>query len=224
MDENKPTVKKITPKKHIIPDKDKKKEMKSDQKEGKENTIENTSDKIMKIPTPKTDITESKPVENVQEKKEESSDQSKRTKRHSFINDFAALEKTYRMLGIQKDNFQMEEEEKPMKKKNASEGKAKKKNKTKSKVSETVAPTQKKEENILPDEPIKPKLDAIDKEMNELKRNYFQEMINEKKGIVQPSLNGPKLRKKTNLVSNFEEKTRETNKRSSLIREDVKVN
>ena len=154
----------------------------------------------------------------------------KKAKRQSFISDFAALEKTYRMLGIHKEPELSDEgagSPKPVKKRHASEGKAKKKVKSKSKtdVNKALNPAvvggssdPAKDDDInLPD------LSAIDKGTSEAKRNYFQEMINEKKAGTQQELSGPKMRRKTNLISSFEEKTKEINKRNSLVKEDIRV-
>ena len=251
MQENKPaeTPKKPTPKKHIIPDKADQTskqikmavvETKADRIDaaGKENQIvaNSVDSKSTKSPTLKASSTKNNNNNNTTNDNPKNVEVTDITpgklkpKRHSFINDFAALEKTYRMLGIQRESTCLEEdeEEKPAKKRHASEGKAKKKTKAKAKFVEAPPPVQqkKKEDKVKQVEAIaKPKLDAMDKGMNEQKRNFFQDIINEKKGLVQKevALSGPKMRKKTNLVSNFEEKTKETNKRSSLVRDDVKV-
>merc|ERR1712198_677113 len=62
--------------------------------------------------------------------KPESEKESKSgNKRQSFISDFAALEKTYKILGLPKDPPKVEDTKAPVKKRHNSEGKIK--NKTK---------------------------------------------------------------------------------------------
>ena len=169
---------------------------------------------------------ESEPSEKAGKQDTKENDAPKNTKRKSFINDFAALEKTYKMLGIHKEPVLSDEETKPEKKRHASEGKAKKKTKAKAKAEPKKAQaTDKSTTKQEKDEPtiVIPKLDSGS---NIAKRNMFQELINEKKStaVPDPVLNKPKMRRKTNLVANFEEKTRETTKRDSLVKEDIKVN
>merc|ERR1712013_899256 len=71
------------------------------------------------------------------------------------------------------------------------------------------------------------KIDALDKGKASAKRNFFQDLINEKKGIVkkEPELLKPQLRKRGSLVSAFEQTPAEDKdaKRKSMIKEDVRV-
>ena len=224
------------PKKHIITDKNKvknakeepllKMEKKDEMK--KVDPIESLIANVKEINETLISVevkNDKEPTQRIQTDEKKDDEAPKKTKRQSFINDFAALEKTYRMLGIYKEPVLSDEETKSEKKRHASEGKTKKKNKTKSKAENKKTTvdqksTLKKDE----DEPAIsiPKFDAG---QNIAKRNFFQEMINEKKvgANPEPVLSGPKMRRKTNLVANFEEKTRETAKRDSLIKEDIKV-
>lgn len=146
------------------------------------------------------------------------------SKRQSFITDFAALEKTYRILGLSREPVIVEDHHPVVKKRHSSEGKIKNKNKV-TKGEEANVPTAQKAEKI---EKQKVKIEILEKGISEAKKNFFQELINDKKGISEkePSLNGPKLRKKTTIASAFEEKNKdgsETMKRNSSIREDVRV-
>ena len=223
--EQKPVLKKLVPKKHIITDNNKtcKESVTVTDQEAPANiTVKQDTNKTeSKVTEEKVKSDNNVKDEPDRKEEQERKDEVKKIKRQSFINDFAALEKTYRMLGIHKEPV-FEEEIKPDKKRHASEGKAKKKSKSKS----TTDMKRKEEEVSVKVEVSKIKLDILDKGQSEAKRNFFQELINEKKGLVpkETVLNGPKLRTKTTLVSAFEEKTRETTKRNSLIKEDVKVN
>merc|ERR1712083_371869 len=150
-------------------------------------------------------------------------------KRQSFISDFAALEKTYKILGISKGPDQSgAEENKKMttKKRHNSEGKIKNKDKVKAKrksmVSSEVESNDPKEEP-----PNEPKVDKIPKIQNEAKKNFFQEQINRNKGLVkdEKELLGPRVRKKGSLVNAFEQNLTESDKmkRQSQINDEVKV-
>ena len=150
-------------------------------------------------------------------------------KRQSFISDFAALEKTYKILGISKgpDQSGAEENKKATaKKRHNSEGKIKNKDKVKAKrksmVSSEVESNDPKEEP-----PNEPKVDKILKIQNEAKKNFFQEQINRNKGLVkdEKELLGPRVRKKGSLVNAFEQNLTESDKmkRQSQINDEVKV-
>lgn len=217
--EQKPISKKIVPKKHIITDNDK--TVKENELVNDEEVAMKEITKLEKNKADATNVEEQNKPEVIAVDESTQKDDGKNNKRQSFINDFAALEKTYRMLGIHKESVKLDEEIKPEKKRHASEGKAKKKSKSKS-----TSDMKKNEEDLaVKVEVNKIKIDALDKGQSEAKRNFFQDLINEKKGLVSKDvvLNGPKLRKKTDLVSAFEQKTRESTKRNSLIKEDVKV-
>ena len=95
----------------------------------------------------------------------------KANKRQSFISDFAALEKTYKILGlsIPTEQAARSEEPKQVKKRHNSEGKVKNKDKNKVKRKSVVQPT----EQNKPEDPVSPpaqqqpeietKLNALDK-------------------------------------------------------------
>merc|ERR1712200_1855 len=119
-------------------------------------------------------------------KKQEQDDMQgvKKPKRQSVINDFTALEKTCQILGLSRTPVYIpEEEENPIKKKrHSSEGK-KQKNKTKNKKKELQNDDEKsktKKEVIA----MQPALGIVEKKENEAKRNFFQDIINQKKGLV----------------------------------------
>merc|ERR1712192_39935 len=150
-------------------------------------------------------------------------------KRQSFISDFAALEKTYKILGIsQGPDPSVAEESKKVatKKRHNSEGKIKNKDKVKAKrksmVSSEVESNEPKEEP-----PSEPKVDKVAKIQNEAKKNFFQEQINRNKGLIkdEKELLGPRVRKKGSLVNAFEQNMTESDKlkRQSQINDDVRV-
>ena len=95
----------------------------------------------------------------------------KANKRQSFISDFAALEKTYKILGlsIPSEQAARQEEPKQVKKRHNSEGKVKNKDKNKVKRKSVVQPTEpNKAENPVSPPPqqqpeIETKLNALDK-------------------------------------------------------------
>ena len=231
--ESEQTFKKAVPKKHIIADKEAK-------EDHKENKVSKKEFEVVQVPEKVPDAVDIL-VANVREINETlvtpavktesqktDNEPAKKVKRQSFINDFAALEKTYRMLGIYKDPVITDDEIIPEKKRHASEGREKKKTKTKTKMYQITKDSKAEgTQDIKPSvESVKPKLANLDTGISVEKRNFFQEMINEKKGIVnkEVALNGPKLRKKTDLVSTFEERrSMESAKRHSLVKEEVKV-
>merc|ERR1711973_837691 len=99
------------------------------------------------------------------------------------------------------------------------EGKAKKK--TKAKAPAPLEPKENKEESKVQN---KPKIDAIDKGLNEAKKNFFQQKINESRNSkTEENIVGPKMRKKNDLISAFEDKTKENAKRNSLVKEEIRV-
>ena len=72
-----------------------------------------------------------------------------------------------------------------------------------------------------------PQISIVDRIQNENKKNFFQEMINQKKGLVkeEPVLLRAQKRKKTSIASAFEEKTtNEESKRNSIAKDELKVN
>ncbi len=163
-----------------------------------------------------TDTVPPTKIENItinEEKKEE----KPKTKRSSVISDFSALEKTCRLLGLTKESSYIPEDiEIIEKKRHSSEGK-KKKNKKKALAKAEVIPKE--------EEKSKPKIDVVDKGLNEQKRNFFQELINQKKGLVkdEPTPLRSQKKRKTDLVAAFEEKASGEKKRNSMIKDDVKV-
>merc|ERR1712198_822388 len=133
--------------------------------------------------------------------KPESEKESKSgNKRQSFISDFAALEKTYKILGLSKDPPKEEDTKAPVKKRHNSEGKTKNR---KSTVLSDAEPLNTKEDSP----PKEVKIDALDKGRAIAKRSFFQDLINEKKGVVKKDseLLGPQLRKKGSLTNAFEQ-------------------
>ena len=116
----------------------------------------------------------------------ENAPEPKLPKRQSFISDFAALDKTYKILGLSKDPPKREEAKAPVKKRHNSEGKVKNKDKTKAKdnrksaVLSDIEPLDIKESPLLNEV----KIDALDRGRAIAKRSFFQDLINEKKGIV----------------------------------------
>lgn len=148
----------------------------------------------------------------------------KANKRQSFITDFAALEKTYRILGISREPAATSESNPTVKKRHCSEGKVKNKDKGKKPEKGEVSKTQQLEKNDKP----KLKVEIVEKGASEAKKNFFQELINDKKGLTskEPIIIGPKMRKKTTIASAFEEKNRDSSdnlKRNSVLKEDIKV-
>ena len=105
------------------------------------------------------------------------------------------------------------------KKRHGSEGKQKKSKKKASKKDTSVSVKQEEEK-------IKPQISIVDRIENEAKKNFFQEMINQKKGLVkeEPVLLRAQKRKKTSIATAFEEKTtNEDSKRNSIVKEELKV-
>ena len=154
--------------------------------------------------------------------------EQKGSKRQSFISDFAALEKTYKILGMSGPKEQavtVDEEPKVVKKRHNSEGRVKNKDKAKRK-SAVINSTEKKQEEPVKKDPepiILPDLN-LNKASN--KKNFFQSLINDKKGLVkkEPELIGPQVRKRTSLTTSFaSNKEDEDSKRKSLLRDDIKV-
>jgi len=159
-----------------------------------------------------------KPVdENMQE--------AKIPKRQSFISDFAALEKTYKILGLSKDPPKSEATAVSVKKRHNSEGKVKNKDKVKAKRKSAILSDV--ETNDTKEFPVQTevKIDAMDKGRAIAKRSFFQDMINEKKGIVkkEQELIGPQMRKRGSLINAFEQTPDQDKKRQSITKEEVKV-
>merc|ERR1712106_1174959 len=230
------------PKKFIIPGK-------SDEisnKAARTNEDEKSSPKILEVLETVSDIKQDKDIEikahltkdlpkeeHVQLRPEKDKPQNENTedpkiqKRQSFISDFAALEKTYKILGLSKDPPKSDEIKAPVKKRHNSEGKVKNKDKAKanrkSAVFSDAEPLEVKESPAQ----IDVKIDALDKGQAIAKRSFFQDLINEKKGFVKkkPQLLGPQIRKKGSLVNAFEQNPDEENemKRKSATREDMRV-
>jgi len=139
-------------------------------------------------------------------------------KRQSFISDFAALEKTYKILGLSKISQDINEEETgkvPVKKRHNSEGKIKNKDKAKAN----------KKPEIESDKPKEAKVDLVLKVQNQASRNYFQEKINETKGLNKDGqqLLGPRLRKKGSVANVFEQNSTDKAKRESQTIEEIRV-
>ena len=157
--------------------------------------------------------------------KVENDSEEKGSKRQSFISDFAALEKTYKILGMttQKDKKIEEEVTNIPKKRHNSEGKVKNKDKAKRK-SAVVNNDFIKQEPTNTEEVKVPVINALDKGRASDKKNFFQTLINEKKGLVkkEPELIGPQLRKKKSLTSSFAD-TEDDSRRQSMIKDDIKV-
>ena len=182
------------------------------------NSIESTAkeDNNESTTSQPTDTVPPTKIENItinEAKKEEKT----KPKRSSVISDFSALEKTCRLLGLTKEPAYIPEDiDIVEKKRHSSEGKQKKSKKKAAAKAEAIP----KEE-----EKAKPKIDVVDKGLNEQKRNFFQELINQKKGLVkaEPAPLRSQKKRKTDLVAAFEEKTSVENKRNSMIKEDVKV-
>merc|ERR1711874_566046 len=230
------------PKKLIIPDKNEKitnkvtntkEEEKSSVK--KSEVLESNTNKKQTKDVEIKDSSKNDPTkkENIQIKPEKESEQeenaqdSKKQKRQSFISDFAALEKTYKILGLSKEAPKSEEINVPVKKRHNSEGKVKNKDKAKanrkSAVLSDAEPLEVKESTPK----IEVKIDALDKGKAIAKRSFFQDLINEKKGLVkkEPELLRPQIRKKSKLVSAFEQNPPEEKdvKRKSITYDDVRV-
>ena len=120
-----------------------------------------------------------------------------------------------------------------MKKRHNSEGKVKNKDKNRDKVKRksVVTEPKKQEETVSPPTPPQPagemetKLNALDKGRAAERKNFFQTLINEKKGLVkqEPELQGPQIRKRTSLTQSFSKTKEDENKRKSLIKDDIKV-
>merc|ERR1712179_98279 len=139
-------------------------------------------------------------------------------KRQSFISDFAALEKTYKILGLNRESQDIKEEDTekvPTKKRHNSEGKIK--NKDKVKVN--------RKSEIEPNEPKEAKVDLILKVQNQANRSFFQEKINISKGIKKedPEMLGPRMRKKGSLANAFEQSNTDKTKRDSQTAEEIRV-
>merc|ERR1712126_507404 len=139
-------------------------------------------------------------------------------KRQSFISDFAALEKSYKILGLSKISQDINEEETgkvPVKKRHNSEGKIKNKDKAKAN----------KKPEIESDKPKEAKVDLVLKVQNQASRNYFQEKINETKGLNKDGqqLLGPRLRKKGSIAHVFEQNSTDKAKRDSQTIEEIRV-
>ena len=223
--------------KKIIVDKDKKASENSNTEsdfkvkdtldEEKQNKTKKQDDDIMHLDKSKMQQNKVKEADSENKKIEKELEQ-KGSKRQSFISDFAALEKTYKILGMSgaKEQAVTEDEEpKVVKKRHNSEGRVKNKDKAKRK-SAVINSTEKK-----PDEPVKKAPEPIilpDLKLNKAdnKKNFFQSLINEKKGLVkkEPELIGPQVRKRTSLTTSFaSNKEEEDSKRTSLLRDDVRV-
>merc|ERR1712106_1290960 len=157
----------------------------------------------------------------------ENSEDPKIQKRQSFISDFAALEKTYKILGLSKDPPKSDEIKAPVKKRHNSEGKVKNKDKAKANRKSAVFSDAEPLEVKESPPPIDVKIDALDKGQAITKRSFFQDLINEKKGFVkkEPQLLGPQIRKKGSLVNAFEQNPDEETdmKRKSATKEDMRV-
>ncbi len=182
------------------------------------NSVESTVKEDNNEPTTSqpTDTVPPTKIENVTLNEAKKEDKPK-TKRSSVISDFSALEKTCRLLGLTKEPAYIPEDiDIVEKKRHSSEGKQKKSKKK---------AAAKAEANTKEEEKAKPKIDVVDKGLNEQKRNFFQELINQKKGLVkaEPAPLRSQKKRKTDLVAAFEEKTSGENKRNSMIKEDVKV-
>merc|ERR1719468_525609 len=85
---------------------------------------------------------------------------------------------------------------------------------------------------MKPDEPVKKEPepivlpDVLNKGKAANKKNFFQSLINEKKGLVkkEPELIGPQVRKRTSLTTSFaSSKEEEDSKRKSMLRDDIRV-
>jgi len=233
------------PKKHIIPDKKedvtnkvakpteaeksnvKQNEVLEPEANHKQNNDIENKERSSTDSSKKENLIKISEKENQDENQDEPIPDSKKQKRQSFISDFAALEKTYKILGLSKDPPKSDEIKPAVKKRHNSEGKVKNKDKVKvnrkSAVFSDEEPTEVKESTPK----IEVKIDALDKGKASAKRNFFQDLINEKKGIVkkEPELLKPQLRKRGSLVSAFEQNPAEDKdaKRKSMIKEDVRV-
>ena len=164
------------------------------------------------------------PPKKIEDSKQPEMD-GKNSKRQSFISDFAALEKTYKILGmnVSKEPNKIEETT-TTKKRHNSEGKVKNKDKAKRR-SAAVNEEKKAPEPPTPEIQTEPVINALDKGRAAQKKNFFQTLINEKKGAVkkESELMGPQMRKKTNFTQSFEVGNDEDTKRKSFIKDDIKV-
>merc|ERR1712241_1225483 len=135
---------------------------------------------------------EEKKKHEIQKKEEikeeiEKPEDIKGSKRQSFISDFAALEKTYKILGmsVPKDQQPIVEESAVVKKRHNNEGRVKNKDKVKRKSAIVNPPENKPPEHNKQDdinESALNALDKLDKGRAANKKNFFQTLINEKKG------------------------------------------
>ena len=193
--------------------------------EVKDNTIK-IDEKVSTLEEKKLDkpLVEQKPEDN---------------KRQSFISDFAALEKTYKILGISKEptvNRDEEAKKATSKKRHNSEGKIKNKDKVKAANRKSAAMSEVetdesnvKKEDTTKDESTKvaPKVDLVLKVQNQANRNFFQDRINEKKGlkISEPEPLRSRIRKKGSLTNAFEQNSVEEDKlrRQSQVVDDFRV-
>ena len=232
-----PLVKKA-PKKMIIPDKSGKEENDKKEEKNKTSSLNNVPTETKKEEAAKNSEPDKIDTKDNHEKPTiEGNDgkDDKANKRQSFISDFAALEKTYKILGlsIPKEQTATLEEPKQVKKRHNSEGKVKNKDKNRDKVKRKSVVTEPKkpdESPISPPTPPQPveieaKLNALDKGRAAERKNFFQTLINEKKGLVkqEPELQGPQMRKRTSLTQSFSKTNEEENKRKSLIKDEIKV-
>ena len=169
-----PVVKKA-PKKIIIPDKSDKcpaeKPANNDKVEKANKAIINETKKEEVSKTAELDRKDSKDNDKPSNEGNDGKDE-KANKRQSFISDFAALEKTYKILGlsIPAEQTARIEEPKQVKKRHNSEGKVKNKDKNKVKRKSVVQPAEEKKSEDPPPPPppqqqpeIETKLNALDK-------------------------------------------------------------
>ena len=126
---------------------------------------------------------------------------------------------------MSKDPPKSEETAAPVKKRHNSEGKVK--NKDKAKANRKSAVLSDVEPMDIMESPSEKeiKIDALDKGRAIAKRSFFQDLINEKKGIVkkEPELLGPQIRKKASLVNSFEQNPDQENeiKRRSITKDMI---
>ena len=224
--------------KKIILDNSKKSEEKSPKKEKEEERKHEEEPAAQpdiqreKASTKDEEVKKKHEIQKKEEMKEEieKPEDNKGSKRQSFISDFAALEKTYKILGmsVPKDQQPIVEESGVVKKRHNSEGRVKNKDKAKRKSAivnppENKPPEPNKQDDI--NESALSALDKLDKGRAANKKNFFQTLINEKKGLVkkEPELMGPKLRKHTSMTQTFESNNDDELKRRSIMKEDIKV-